>query len=109
MRFGLGSIRCEPGGMCGRVGAQCPCAADAVDADRIDGQGAVGLDVQTQHVLVVLVVQGGVGLGAVQSDAAGGPQVAGHSHHSADTAEQPDEADEHQQGGDALKPGVVDR
>jgi small ligand-binding sensory domain FIST len=52
--------------MRGRVRAQCPLPGDSVDAYRVHRQGAVGLDVQAEKMLEVLVVQGCVPLGSVQ-------------------------------------------
>ena len=49
MRLGLGSVGGEPRRVRGLVGAQHPLACHALDADRIDRQDAVGLDVQTGH------------------------------------------------------------
>lgn len=45
VRFGLSALCGEPGSMCWRVRAQCPLPADPVNAYRVHGQGAVGLDV----------------------------------------------------------------
>ncbi|MEA2959022.1 MAG: hypothetical protein QOJ58_4657, partial [Alphaproteobacteria bacterium] len=49
---------------------------DSVDAYRVHRQGTVGLDVKTEKMLEVLVVQGCVPFGSVQAKAVGGPEVA---------------------------------
>ncbi|MGH3601701.1 MAG: hypothetical protein ACRDQH_15730 [Pseudonocardiaceae bacterium] len=104
MRLGLGASGGEPGLMCRRVRAQCPLPADPIDAYRIHSQGTIGLDVQTEKMLKVLVVLGCVILCSVQAKTVGNPEVAGHPHHPPDATHQEEHAEEGDQRPRAPKP-----
>jgi hypothetical protein len=104
MRLGFEAMWGEPGSMSRCVRAQGPLPRDSVDTYGVYRQGTVGLDVQTDEVLEVLVVLGSVPLGLVKAKAVGGPEITRQPHHCADATHHADQAEEGDQGPHAAKP-----
>ncbi len=90
--------------MCRRVRTQCPLPANPVDAYRVHRQSTIGLDVQPEKMLEVLMVLGAVALCSMQAKTVGDPKVTRHPHHSSDATHQEEQAEESDQRPHPPKP-----